>query len=439
MVLSNKLLRSNFFSSGLINLLPLLSQTIVYLIVLRNTDLNGLGEYFIIMSFVSFVSLFMDMGISTTVTKYLSEFSDDVIFVDTIISWQIKTRIFLGLIIIVLFLSFQNTILFNFSKGSNNDAYFLALISAIISSIANSLSPILVALNKVNLLSKYQLLSSLALIFCIGFRFYNSSFNLYDYSILLLVHSIFSFLAAFLIQKRQNILRVSNVFSDRAIWKYFSELGTLVSLSSNSRSGKSIFQFLFNVSLGIILAGITMRIDIVLVNKSLELSDVAVYGFFQKFVIPITVLSSTVVTYLSPLVNRKGFSIILFTKEKLPKKVILLTLILLVFYLIFGVYLTTFILRRELLNYSYIGSLLVLFSSASIILNPISLYGYNFGFDKFYPIINVVQLLVIYIFYTFLVGKFGLVMAVAAYGSNYVIGAIFLFLLFKRKYSFSLW
>jgi O-antigen/teichoic acid export membrane protein len=193
------------------------------------------------------------------------------------------------------------------------------------------------------------------------------------------------------------------------------------------------------VSFGLFLAGITARIDIVLLKSTLTLSEVGVYGFFLKFVIPVTMLSSTLVTFVSPLINRKDFSIVIFVKEKLSRKLFYFILLFLVLYMFFGVYVITHFLRRELVSYSYIGSLLILFSSASIIMNPISMYGYNFGFDKYYPFINVLQLLVFYIIYTFLVGKFGLIMAVLSYGSSFVIGGLFLFVLFKNKYDFKIW
>lgn len=433
MVLNRKFFKTNLFSAGLINALPLLTQTVVYLIILRNSSLVGLGEYFMIMVFISFISLFMDLGISTTVIKYLSEFNQDSIFVKKIIIWQTKTRILLGFFILIIFLSFKKEILYIFTNNLDYNAYLVAIFSTILISLSNSISPVFIALNKLNNLSKFQFLNSLILVLCVFLCVYNYSFNIYNYSIFLLLHSIFSFFLAVYFLFKENLLSIFNLESLRFSSNYLSDVKYLVKISSNSRSGKSIFRFLFNISIGLILAGITSRIDMLLINKIMTISDVGVYGFFLKFVIPISVLSSTIITYISPQINKKEFSLKYFIINKIPRSYIYIFFATMVLYCLIGVYMITFFLRNDLLNYSYFGSMMALFSVISLIMNPFSLYGYNYGLDRYYPIGNILQLLVVYIIYTFLVSKYGLSMAVIAYGSNFVLGAIFLFFLFRFK------
>lgn len=192
-----------------------------------------------------------------------------------------------------------------------------------------------------------------------------------------------------------------------------------------------VFAFYLLVSSLTVL--ITQRIDVWLMGHYLSKGELGVYSVMMRFTLPLTMLLSAVNTALWP---RASGLVSYEAITGLLKKTFQLTLVVAVVGCIYSVvvpYATPYLFGTDFSPGILIGQLLCLRSCISILVCPIGLVGYSFGFARQYVFINIFQLVVVVMLNVLLLPRIGLLGAVFALLLNEIIGGLATAMLVKRR------
>jgi O-antigen/teichoic acid export membrane protein len=415
----------------------LITGLITAVLVARGLGPNSLGQYALILSVSTFAAILSDLGVGQTAIRYASRAAShgDEKNQFAVLRWAFRVRM---------------------------------LQSLLISAVAFVLAPIVAgALWHENSLSSLIQLSLLVGIFGalahVPIIYFQSIRRFRMNSIILVAQAVLSFIGIFAIALlhawRLDLIILVNIFttalgavafltitpkaafveSDRLRVPTRSTLRSAfrppkpVSYETGALESRSISSFAVFMILSSIIVTITLQADVWLMGVFLDTSQIGVYSVATKVTLPLVTLLGAINIALWPRVSSVTSRNAVTT---LLRKTFQLTFVAAagaLFYAVTAPLFVPFVFGSQYAAGIFLAQLLCFRYSVAMLVNPIGLIGYNFGFVKAYWKINLLQLVVVVLILVRLLPTLGPVAAALALIVNDVIGATAIGLLVWTK------
>lgn len=405
-------------------------------LIARGLGPFGMGEYALIISIPTLIIGLSDLGINQTAIRFASKAAShkDNSGLQAVLRWAFKIKIFLIMIIAIIFYLLAPTISTNIWHDANL-TYLLRLslligIFTVISHIPYIYFQSLKRFRMNSIITIIQVSVSFLGILVIAWL------NLWSLELVVLVSIIACTINAliFIFSVPKSVFYAPNIYKNLLSkrLKYFLQAPS-IKYDSDSSKKSEIHSFAFFMILSSLAVMIVMQSDIWLLGFFLAKNQVGIYNVAKYYVIPLMVILTAVNTALWPrasAINNKTDSVkMLITTLKFSGLIALGSLI----YAIFAPFTLPLIFGTAYSGGILIGIVLCFRWCISILLLPISIIGYNFGMVKIYWIINIIQLVFVLGISILLIPLIGPMGAAIALIVNEIIGSSMVGLILWHK------
>ncbi len=415
----------------------LLTGLITAALVARGLGPSGLGQYALILSVSSFVSILSDLGVGQTAVRYASRAAShgDEQNQFAVLRWAFRVRMLQSLLVsAVAFLLAPIVAGAVWHQDNLTPLIQLSLLVGIFTALAHV--PIIYFQSIRRFRMNSTILSAQAVLSFVGI-FVIALLHAWRLDLIVLV-SIFTtalgalaFLtitpkAAFIGSDR---LRVPT----RATFLSAFRAPKLVTYETETLESHGISSFAAFMILSSVIVTITLQADVWLMGVFLNTSQIGVYSVATKVTLPLVTLLSAINVALWPRVSavtsRNAVTALLRNTFRLTFVAAAGALL----YAIIAPLFVPFVFGSQYAAGIFLAQLLCFRYCIAILTNPIGVIGYSFGFVKAYWKINLLQLIVVVLILVRLLPTLGPVAAALALILNDVIGAAAIGLLIRTK------
>jgi O-antigen/teichoic acid export membrane protein len=212
-------------------------------------------------------------------------------------------------------------------------------------------------------------------------------------------------------------------------------LGNASEYGNNELKMMSANSFLkFNALAGLSVL-ITMQMDVWLMGFFLNSNEVGAYSVASRFTLPLTIVLAAINTALWPRASALIEHHHIMEMLKKTFKYSIFAFIFSSFYAAFAPKLAPFIFGREYAGSIFIGQLLCFRYCLALLITPLGIISYSFGYVRVAWILNLIQLIMVFVLNYFFLEKIGGLASAIALIANEIIGMIFFifYILAKNK------
>lgn len=205
--------------------------------------------------------------------------------------------------------------------------------------------------------------------------------------------------------------------------------------SAMSLDSTGMNEFAFYMLISSITVTVIMRADIWLMGFYLDKSQIGLYSVASRFTLPLVIVLGALNTALWPrasaLTNKTKTTEIISKTFRISMLVAVFGFI----YAIIAPFATPYIFGSSYSDGVFIGQILCLRYCISILICPLGVIGYSFGFIKVYWWVNIIQLIIVVAGNILLLKHYGIIAAGLSLLAMEVVGAILIAALLAKKYN----
>ena len=371
------------------------SGLISSILIARGLGPAGLGNYALILSYVSIASIVSDLGIGQTAIRYasLAVASDDISWQKSVLRWAFKMRLLMVLVASAILGFLAPYITDRIWHHKDLTAYiYIALIGSIFTPLATVPTIYFQSIRKFStnsLISSVQRSISLIGVLILSlFNWWQIIYVIYS-SVIATVIGAFAFILAV----PKGILFGLNDNS-RSSYTVRDFLKCPVSSSDSKESADNPSHFaIYQMALTIIVT-LSSQIDIWLMGFFLDEQQIGIYSAALRFTVPFGIVIATINTVLWP---RASACITNLSKLSLLRKTFRLCFVITFFgigYSYFAPFSMSFIFGNRYTDGMLLAQLLCARQCITLLYCSISLVGYSMGLIKHYVWIALVCFIV---------------------------------------------
>lgn len=204
---------------------------------------------------------------------------------------------------------------------------------------------------------------------------------------------------------------------------------------SKSLDSTGMNEFAFFMVLSSVIVTVIMRADIWLMGFYLNKSQIGLYSVASRFTLPLVIVLGALNTALWPRASALMYE--KNTTEMIRKtfQISILVALLGLIYSIMAPFATPYIFGSSYREGVFIGQILCLRYCISILICPLGIIGYSFGFVKVYWWVNLIQLIVVVIGNILFLKYFGVIAAGLSLLAMELVGFIVISVILIKKYN----
>jgi O-antigen/teichoic acid export membrane protein len=398
-------------------------------LIARGLGPNGMGEYALVLSLTILVTGLSDLGIGQTAIRFASRaaFHRDIKSQFAVLRWAFRTRMALAALIASIIYLLAPILAGRIWQDPDlTDPLRLGLLIGIFTALAHVPTIYFQSLKRFRantIVSIGQ--TSISFLGILILALLNS----WSLNLVIFVSIVATGIGAliFIILIPKSALFDFSEFKDLRSSKNFWQVPT-----KETDKGE-VESFAFFITISSILVMLASQADVWLMGIFLDNSQIGIYSVAKNYTLPIVMVLSAINMILWPrasvLINSKDTFNLLHATLKLSLITALACLVYTIFapmtmVWVFGQAYSSGILLAQMLCFRYCISLLVC---------PIGLIGYNFGFVRIYWLINLVQLIIIIVLNIMLLPKIGPIGSAIALIASEIVSILCIGFMIRRK------
>ena len=376
------------------NIISVLTGIITTILLARGLNSKGMGEYALILSVSSLVPLLSDMGINQSAIRFAAKAASQNMtdLQHSVLRWAFRIRmLLLALIItaIVLIAPFIAGKIWHIPKLTN--IIRLSLLISIFTTLSAIPTLYFQSLKRFKINSIISICQTIIIFMGIIFVAVQGNWSLNNViGVNIIAAAIGCFIFFMFVPK-------SIFYSSTEILKSFkSSLITFWQLPKNeaaiSIGGSNVYSFTFYMLLHSIIVTIMLNLDIWFIGYYLNPDQVGIYSVATRYTLPLTFILNGFYTVLLPKISA------VVSKEeaiKFLKETLRLCFFIAIGFFIYSLIVplsTPFLFGNAFKKCTFLAQLLCMRYCISLLLCPIWLIAYNYGFAKKIVFINLIQL-----------------------------------------------
>jgi O-antigen/teichoic acid export membrane protein len=414
----------NVIISSIPQIAVILVGLITASLIARGLGPSGMGYYALIISFSTLIIGFSDLGIGQTTIRFASKAKahDDNFGFFTILRWAFRLRIFLILILSIIFYVLAPTISTYFWHDENLTYYLrLSLLIGIFTVISHVPYVYFQSLKRFQANAVISTVQSVVIFMGILIIALLNYWSLELVILVSILASIVNSLLFVLAVPKKTFIGPLKLSIDK--FKYFWRPPNL-KYNSKSSENNNIQSFSNYMVISSLVVMIIMQVDIWLMGYFLDPNQVGIYSVAKYYTVPLTVVVGAVNTVIWPQASELMEKYESVRMLRVTFKFSLLAAFISLIYSVLAPLTAPWIFGVDYSSCIIIGIFLCIRYCISILISPLGVIGYNFGLVSVYWWVNILQLFVVVcvsILLLPLIGPLGTALALIA---NEIVGGV---------------